>query len=671
MSSPLPTDRHAVSPTAGSGAGARPSARPGARLPGLDGLRALAVILVVVYHLFPQWWFAGGFIGVDVFFVISGFLITTLLLRERDASGRISLIGFWRRRARRLLPALVLLLLVCSSAAWLIGGDVLVRLGAQIVGALTFSYNWIAILIGEGYFGGTTPELFRNLWSLGIEEQFYVLWPLILPLILVLPRAWARVAAAGALAAASAVWMGELVATTDAVSRAYYGTDSHAFGILLGVALAFGLHRTLSAPTLWMQRTTVRRGAAIVGGAAVLGLIAIALVPPTDSVRTFPLTIAAASILSAIAIVAAVWPHARLGPALDARPLRWIGERSYGLYLWHWPLLVLLVAAVQGSAPEAGVPVWVGLVTLVLTVVIAEASYRFLETPIRRAGFRGTWRAARAKVRVESGALWGSVVGGLATAALVVGTLAGALTGASVSSGEAVVAEGQAAVDAASASPTPSADARPQPDEPAQPGALADGAVRPPAPSPTPISGGEVTAVGDSVMLAAAPSLYETLPGIRVDATVSRSSWAGPGIIDQLASSGQLGRYVVIALGTNGPISWDAYERIAQAAGPDRTLVLVNAYAPRDWIPGVNSDITAFAAAHPGTMIADWASAIDPHVDYLAGDRIHPGTSGGRIYADTVLGAIRHAENQRAIDAYLAETRAYREATREDARIAQ
>lgn len=651
MSSPLPTDR--------------------ARLPGLDGLRALAVILVVVYHLFPQWWLAGGFIGVDVFFVISGFLITTLLLRERDASGRISLIGFWRRRARRLLSALILLLLVCSSAAWLIGGDVLVRLGAQIAGALTFSYNWIAILIGEGYFGGTTPELFRNLWSLGIEEQFYVLWPLVLPVILLLPWAWARVAAVGALAAASAVWMGEIVSTTGAVSRAYYGTDSHAFGILLGVALAFALHRTLATPTLWMQRRAVRRGAEIVGVAALVALLALSLLAPTDSIRTFPLTIAAASALSGIAIVAAVWPHGRLGDALDARPLRWIGQRSYGLYLWHWPLLVLLVAAVQGTAPEAGVPVWVGFVTLALTVVIAEASYRFLETPIRRLGFRGTWRAARAKVGVDAGALWGTVVGGLAAAALVAGTIAGAATGARVSSGEAVVAEGQAAVDAASASPAPSADARPQPDGPARTGALADGAIRPPAPSPTPISGDQITAVGDSVMLAAAPSLYQTLPGIRVDAAVSRSSWAGPGIIDQLAAAGQLGRYVVVALGTNGPISRDAYERIAATAGADRTLVLVNAYAPRDWIPGVNSDIAAFAAAHPGTMIADWARAIEPHVDDLAGDRIHPGTSGGRIYADTVRAAIREAENRRAIDVYLDQTHAYREATRAEARIAQ
>lgn len=699
MSSPLPTDshsanagaRHSASHSASHGASAGASAsashsasaaarvgaaggdhpRVPARLAGLDGLRALAVILVVVYHLFPQWWFAGGFIGVDVFFVISGFLITTLLLREHNLSGRISLIDFWRRRARRLLPALIVLLLACSSAAWVIGGDVLVRLGAQILGALTFSYNWVAILIGEGYFGGATPELYRNLWSLGIEEQFYVLWPLVLPVIVLLPWSWARVAAALALAAASAVWMGELVATTGAVSRAYYGTDSHAFGILLGVALAFGLHRTLAAPPLWMQRATVRRGATAVGIAAVSALIGIALVAPTDSIRTFPLTIAAASVLSALAIVAAVWPHGRFGQALDAPPLRWIGERSYGLYLWHWPLLVLLVAAIQGTAPEAGVPVWVGLATLALTIVIAEASYRFLETPIRRAGFRGTWRAARARVRVEAGALWGAVVGGIAAAALVAGTLAGALTGASVSSGEAVVADGQAAVDAASTHPTPPPDARPHPAGPPQAGAHADGAVRPPAPSPTPISGTEVTAVGDSVMLAAAPSLYDAIPGIRVDAGVSRSSSAGPGIIDQFAASGQLGRYVVVALGTNGPLNWDAYERIAATAGPDRTLVLVNAYAPRDWIPGVNSDLTAFAATHPGTMIADWARAIDPHVDYLAGDRIHPGTSGGRIYAETVFAAIRQAENQRAIDTYLAETRAYRESTRADARIAQ
>lgn len=650
MSSPLPTDR--------------------ARLSGLDGLRALAVILVIVYHLFPQWWFDGGFIGVDVFFVISGFLITTLLLRERERDGRVSLVGFWRRRARRLLPALALVLLVCSTAAWLIGGDILVRLGAQVLGALTFSYNWVAIAIGEGYFGASTPELFRNLWSLGIEEQFYVLWPLVLPLLLFLPAVWARVGAVLVLAVASAVWMGTIVVTTGDASRAYYGTDSHAFGILLGVALAFGAHRMLQAPAPWTTRAGVRRTVVAAGVVAVAGLLALALIRPTDTVVTFPLTIAAASLLSGVAILASVWPASPLGPALDRQPLRWIGERSYGLYLWHWPLLVLIVAATAGTAPEAGVPVWVGAVTLALTVGVAELSYRALETPVRRRGFRGAVRHIWTEARIEPGALWGTVAGGIATVLLLGGTVA-AISADPIASGESVVAEGQAALDAATATPAPTASATSEPETTPLPGALADGAVRPPAPSPSPIAGSDVTAVGDSVMLAAAPALLEALPGIRVDAAVSRSSWAGPGILDQLAGSGQLGRYVVIALGTNGSISLEAFERMAATAGPDRTLVLVNAYAPRDWIPGVNSDIVAFAATHPGTVIADWSTAIGGNLDYLAGDRVHPGPSGGRVYAETVAGALRQAENQRAIDAYLAQWHDYRMSQREDARIAQ
>jgi len=176
------------------------------RYAGLDGLRAVAVLLVVVYHLFPAWFLHSGFVGVDVFFVISGFLITSLLLRERAASGRIALRAFWTRRARRLLPALALVVTVSSSAAWLVGGDVLVDLGRQVLGAATFSYNWVAIADGASYFSGAEPELFRNLWSLAVEEQFYVLWPLLLPVLLVVRRRWLRLTVALALAAASALW---------------------------------------------------------------------------------------------------------------------------------------------------------------------------------------------------------------------------------------------------------------------------------------------------------------------------------------------------------------------------------------------------------------------------------------------------------------------------------
>ena len=146
--------------------------------------------------------------------------------------------------------------------------------------------------------------------------------------------------------------------------------------------------------------------------------------------------------------------------------------------------------------------------------------------------------------------------------------------------------------------------------------------------------------MGDSVMLASAPGLLERLPGIDVDAEVSRSIWAGPGILDSLAQAGRLRPYVVVALGTNGPVDPEPLERMAATVGPARTLVLVNAYAPRDWIPGVNADLASFAETHPNVVLADWSSAIAPHEDLLAGDHIHPGAAGGRIFADTVASAV-------------------------------
>ncbi|GAA1707242.1 acyltransferase family protein [Microbacterium sediminicola] len=649
------------------------SAAASSRLAGLDGLRAVAVILVISYHLFPTWWLDGGFIGVDVFFVISGFLITTLLLRERARTGRIRLSMFWRRRARRLLPALVALLIICSSAAWIIGGDVLVRLGAQLIGALTFSYNWIAIVIGQGYFGASTPELFQNLWSLGIEEQFYVLWPLLLPLVLRLRRPGARVTLAGIAAAASATWMGVIVLTTGDASRAYFGTDSHAFGLLAGVALAFGMHRALTKPPVWMQHLAVRIAVTVAGVAALAGIVVLALIHPTDTVMTFPLTLVAAVVGTVVVIAASVWPRSPLGPSLDILPLRWVGERSYGLYLWHWPIVVLLVAAVEGTAPQVGVPVWIGILALVLTVVISTISYRYLESPIRRRGFRATATVLGHLLVTSARDRWATVSVFLVAIALSAVTVTAALEAPTVSSGEAVVAEGQAALDeaAAAASTEPTPDAASTPHATPPPGSLADGAKRRPAPSPAPVSGSEVTAVGDSVMLAAAPALLDALPGIRIDAAVSRSSWSGPGIVNGFAASGALGEYLVIALGTNGSISWDAYEQMAAIAGPDRRLVLVNAYAPRDWIPGVNADIDAFAASHPGTVVADWSGAIAEHLDYLAGDRVHPGPTGGALYASTVSAALNRIEYARAIEAYLDEAYAWRLAHRDDARIAQ
>lgn len=650
------------------------------RFAGLDGLRAVAVGLVVIYHLFPGSPLAGGFVGVDVFFVISGFLITALLLREKDASGRIDLADFWRRRARRLLPALSLVVMSCATVAWLIGGDLLVRLGEQVLGAATFSYNWTSIAGGTGYFADATPELFRNVWSLAVEEQFYVLWPLLLPLFLLLPRARWRAAVALALGALSAGWMAVLVATGADLTRAYFGTDTHAFGILLGVALAFLLQRPLSSPREWMLRPRLRRGLTLAGAVAAAGIVAVATIPASDTAASFPGALLAASLLTAIVIVASVWPASRLGPALDAAPLAWVGARSYGLYLWHWPILVLLLAAAGATA--TAVPVWSGVAALGLTLVIAEVSYRFVETPIRRRGFRATAAGLGRRLAGTPSARFGAIAAVAVAAAMLGGTSAAIAVAPDTTSGEAAVAAGAHALAAAEAR---AADAERAARGGAGAGAAGAGAggagagdkagageqagagvevagsapagspgratagAAVPSPSPTLVTGDQITAVGDSVMLASAPALLERFPGIQIDAAVSRSTWAGPGILQTLADSGSLRSFVVLALGTNGPVDQGSLEKMARIVGPDRHLVLVNAFAPREWIPGVNADLDAFAASHPGTVVADWAGAIAGHEDLLAGDHIHPGAAGGRIFADAVADAVARAEADRAM----------------------
>lgn len=652
------------------------SRHPRGRLSGLDGLRAIAVSLVVIYHLFPQWVMHGGFIGVDVFFVISGFLITTLLLNENDKTGTIRLVPFWQRRARRLLPALAVLVTVCASAAWLVGGDVLVKMGAQIVGAATFSYNWVSLAAGTSYFTQDTPELFRNLWSLAVEEQFYVLWPLVLPLFLLLPWGWLRSAIALIAAGASAAWMGALILGGADMTRPYFGTDSHSFGILLGVAVAFALRRVVRAPAGWMLRLPARIITLIIGAAAVAGLFAVGLVPAGDGIATFPGALAAASVLSAVAIIAGVWPRSWFGAAIDVQPLRWIGDRSYGIYLWHWPLIVLLMAWLEGTGPGYAVPVWIGATALALTLTAAELSYRFIEQPVRRHGFRGSFALLGSRLVGAPAARVGAFAGIAAWVLVIGGTTAAIAAAPQLTTAEEVVAAGQDALDEAEASTPPTSEPAPEPAASSSspsptvtdPVVDPDATDKPVAPEPTPITGDEVTAVGDSVMLASAKALLSEFPGISVDAAVSRSMWAAPTILGKLERAGKLRPYVVLALGTNGPVSAQPMQEALDIVGPDRRLILVDAYAPRSWINGVNHDLRAFAAKHDNVVIADWSGAIGDHVDLLAGDRIHPGGGGGKLFAQTVGAALDHAEQNRVDAIYHEMLRKWRLAQLDDYR---
>ena len=616
--------------TTPTGTAAKPGAAllSGARYRGLDGLRALAVLLVMAFHLLPGP-VTGGYLGVDVFFVISGFLITGLLLRERDATGRIHLGSFWGRRARRLLPALALLLLACCAAALALGGDRLLDLGRQVLGAATFSSNWLSIVAGSSYFTESAPELFRNLWSLAVEEQFYLLWPLVVLLVALIPRRSLRFWLLVALAVASAVAMALLYSPAVDPTRVYYGTDTHSFGLALGAALAV-LTQSWPAPKLSWSRAA-RFWAPVFGWIAFAALLALSLW--MSDVTPYPYLggLALVSLLTAVAIAGAITPGSSLGAALELRPIRWIGERSYGLYLWHWPVWVLLTdatATLTGPALSGPVEAWiVGALAGVVTFAAASLSYDLIEQPIRVNGFRATMRRWATPWRRGARA----VVTVVATLALLLGlgtasTLA-VLNDPGQSELESQLAAAKVAIEerAAEAAAEAAADAAANPAEPAQ---IA--------------TGDRITALGDSVMLAASPQLYEQFPGIVVDATVSRSMYVAPELVQSYLDSGQLREVVLLALGTNGPIDLETLEHVRSIVGQDRMLVLVNVQAPRDWTDGVNQTLAAFAGRYRNVELANWQAAIAPSVGELADDQIHPGgpITGG-IYCDAVRDALQ------------------------------
>ncbi len=608
------------------------------RIPGLDGLRALAVTAVLVFHLMPGW-LPGGAIGVDVFFVVSGFLITSLLLRERRRTGRIDLRDFWVRRARRLLPAIGLLVLTTATLALAVGGDVLVRLGWQVLGAATFSFNWLSLLTGADYFDSTAPELLRNLWSLAVEEQFYLLWPLLLLALLLVPGRGARIAIVLGGAAASALAMA-MLHDPAVPTRVYYGTDTHSFGLLLGAGLALALEHRPAHALEWPR--ALRATTTALGWGGLAGLVALALWLPAEGPAAARGGFALAALCTAAVIGASVVPGARIARTLGARWLRAVGDRSYGLYLWHWPVFVLATTALPGWRVSPSGALALGALTLLVTVVAAELSLRLVENPVRRLGFRATiagflhwWRRPLWRTAVAVTLTVGVIAAGAATVT--------AVTIDPRSSAQASIELGQAAIGAGPSSPQdPAAGSSAA----ASGDGVSAGPAAPPVPAPSPppsLPAGEgITAIGDSVMLAVTPSLQQAFPGISVDAVVSRQLRAAPELLQAQADAGLLRDTVVVALGTNGAIAPDTLERVHTIVGPQRRLVLVNVQAPRIWTEGVNATLDAFAQQHRNVELANWRDAIAPRLGLLAGDQIHAGgPDAGAVYVAALTGALQ------------------------------
>jgi len=648
-------------PRAASEAAPKP---PGAKSPieprlsdrhlrGLDGLRAFAVIAVILYHLSPGL-AVGGYLGVDIFFVISGFLITALLLRERASTGRIRLGSFWLRRARRLLPALFALVLACCTAAWVIGGNVLVDLGRQVLGAASFSSNWLAIAGHRSYFDESAPELFRNLWSLAVEEQFYLVWPLVVLLLVLVRNRWVRFSFVAELGIASALAMVLLYTPGADATRVYYGTDSHSFGLAVGAALAVASQHWSALP-LWWSRTA-RWALPVLGTLGLGALVAATILMPADAPFVYQGGLVAVALITAVTIIGAIVPGSALGRVLDLPPLRWVGERSYGLYLWHWPVFVLVVAALP-DWPRLGPAGWgLGGIAMAITLVAATLSYRFIEQPIRTRGFRAAFHwvlpsgtalrrifshqkagqpAARPRARHALGVT--AVV--LAVLATGVGTIAAMSTGPTQSDAELQIQRGQAAIDTASPRATAPETTTPRG---ATPGTSASGETQQPHSVPPALPGGDqIAAIGDSVMLASATGLQQAFPGIEIDAVVSRQMSTLPSIVQGMKDNDTLRPTLIIGLGTNGPIDRAPLDEARAIAGPRTQIVLVNVQAPRGWTDGVDATLSHYAQQYRNVELANWRDAIAGHLNLLARDQIHPGQRGGEIYAGVIKDALQ------------------------------
>lgn len=631
---------------------AKPAHRPRSRrIRGLDGIRAVAASAVLGYHLFPSV-VKGGFLGVDVFFVLSGFLITALLIREYDHTGGIALGQFWLRRVRRLLPAVALMATVTLLVAGFLSEDLLAGIGLQFAAVVTFLYNWVEIWRGASYFDHANPRLWTNVWSLAVEQQFYLIWPLIVVVTMLLQRHWRWVIPL-VLALASSSWMAYLIIGSTDFTRAYQGSDSHAFGLMLGATVAFLSPYALSAkyPRIrWLD-------AFFRGFFAWLGLLAVGVsffLIPDNQAWVFPWGTLLVC-LATLGVIQGVLPtvDGRMGPGrglaavLDTAPLRWVGERSYGIYLWHWPVWVILTHKFPTLHPG-----WVALVVVSVSVVAAALSFRYVETPMRRHGIANTFQSwlgrpwERAQRQDNTALAWLRLLTPVGVSILVVGTMAGMIASAPTqTSAQRLVEAGRQALNDSSASPATAAPT----DQPkaGQPTVTPSSAMTP-TPTPTPAfavppTGENVTVIGDSVTLASALALQEKLPQISIDADVSRSIIAGTQILRDQIAAGTCRPYVVLGLTTNTMLVPEQLEEVLELVGPDRRLILVTGFGPArdDWIFDSNEVIHEFVKAHPERVaIADWAGAIEPHTEHLASDFVHPDQDGGAIYAQVIKAAL-------------------------------
>ena len=568
-------------------------------IPAIDGLRAVAVIAVMFYHLGFSW-IPGGFLGVDLFFVISGYVITRLLLDSIAQSGGLDLRGFYIARARRLLPALLFMLVSTTIAIGICAPDTIKRLLTDAPFSLTGTMNWWLVAHHQDYFESIgRPPLLQHTWSLAVEAQFYLVWPLILYFILKQFGKKHIPLASLIIAAASGITLLFVSFSLDAssaskVSHVYFGTDTHSIGLFLGAALAVS----------WIPqnftKTVSRNAQNFIDGVGFLGFIGILIAflfidetQPTLYKIAFPL----AGVCGAAIVMSVVHPVSRFAPVLQNRVLLWIGERSYAIYLWHW----VIFQVTRPSVDLAGKDWALYALRILIVLALSDISLRYIELPVRRGVIQYWFKGLKYRTKHERN---------LQTRLLGLFTLVVFLFAASISMRAIAIATEQRMKLEESLGDRTSVTVQSE------------------------ASGLWVT--GDSVILGIRSKLGDVMPISVMNARIGRQAPELLSVI--LHDKPQAGDVpIIFNLGNNNALTREQIQAIFEAVKDQPRVIVVNTAVPRPWREGNNSLIAEIASQYPHVTIVDWSSISEGHPEYFAPDGVHLVPTGVDVYVSEIL----------------------------------
>ncbi len=575
-------------------------------IPAIDGLRAIAVAAVVFYHLGFSW-IPGGFLGVDLFFVISGYVITRLLLDSIARSGGLDLRGFYKARARRLLPPMIFMIVVTAFYVSIWAQDSVKRFLTDIPFSLTGSMNWWLVFKQQDYFESIgRPPLLQHTWSLAVESQFYLIWPVLLLLILkrfgknVIPLA----ALVIALFSGTSLFLVSLqLDASSSVSHVYFGTDTHSIGLFLGAALAVSW-----IPQNFKSEVSNKAQNFIdfIGVFGLVGILGSFLLIDASSPTAYKIAFPLAAIFGAAIITSIVHPASRFAPILQNRVLLWIGERSYAIYLWHWVVFQITRPRVDIDGQD-----W-ALVALRILVVLALAdiSLKLVELPIRTGRveywFKGMkYRTTSVRKRQKIA---------------VISSISVLLVSLSVLSSVAVVSSNRAT-------------------EEFQKTFQSEPEFIPPV-TETVDRSGMIWLTGDSVILGIRSAIAEIRPLLVVNARVGR---AAPELLEEMTKDFEkaAGATIVMDMGNNDVLNEETVRAIFDLVKESPKVVVVNTAVPRPYRDANNELIAEIAAQYSNIQVVDWNAISEGHPEYFAPDGVHLVPTGISAYVMAISEAIK------------------------------